>query len=258
LPRFKWPRAATIIAFVALFAALGGGSAVAAKRLITSSDIKNGTIKAADLSRGAKSALKGQRGAPGPQGLPGPAGAQGPPGPAAVARVGVVEATVTVLAGRTDFAIAFCPSGQSAIGGGYTAMMGAGSEVWSNERTDSGLGWVAHSWNFNDFTSGTLTVQAYCAPTGVAVAARAGSSVRDADRRAEARKHRVRLRLADTPSAAAAGHCGRGYTHARIGGERKCLRRGQYCARRYERQYHRYGFHCHRSSRDRNGDYHLT
>jgi hypothetical protein len=49
--------------------------------------------------------------------------------------------------------------------------------------------------------------------------------------------------------------CSNGYRHAIIGGEHKCLRRGQYCARRYDRQYHRYGFHCHR--RDRNGDYHL-
>lgn len=50
--------------------------------------------------------------------------------------------------------------------------------------------------------------------------------------------------------------CGSGYTHAVINGAHKCLRRGQYCARRADRQYHRYGYHCHK--RDRNGDYHLT
>lgn len=43
--------------------------------------------------------------------------------------------------------------------------------------------------------------------------------------------------------------------HARIGGQSKCIARGQYCARRYERQYERYGFTC--SKRDRNGRYHL-
>jgi hypothetical protein len=58
------------------------------------------------------------------------------------------------------------------------------------------------------------------------------------------------------PVAVAAKDCSRGYTHARIGRKHKCLRRGQYCARRYDRQYHRYGYHCHR--RDRNGDYHLS
>ena len=32
--------------------------------------------------------------------------------------------------------------------------------------------------------------------------------------------------------------------HARIGGQSKCIARGQYCARRYERDYERYGYHC--------------
>jgi hypothetical protein len=29
-----------------------------------------------------------------------------------------------------------------------------------------------------------------------------------------------------------------------IGGAEKCLRRGQYCASAYKRQYNRYGFRC--------------
>jgi hypothetical protein len=36
-----------------------------------------------------------------------------------------------------------------------------------------------------------------------------------------------------------------GYTRAIIGSQIKCLRRGQFCAIRYDRQYHRYGYHCH-------------
>jgi hypothetical protein len=44
-------------------------------------------------------------------------------------------------------------------------------------------------------------------------------------------------------------------TGAKIGGKRKCIARGQYCARRYERQYVRYGFTC--SKRDRRGRWHL-
>ena len=43
--------------------------------------------------------------------------------------------------------------------------------------------------------------------------------------------------------------------HAKIGGKRKCIARGQYCARRYERDYERYGFTC--SHRDRRGRWHL-
>ena len=64
------------------------------------------------------------------------------------------------------------------------------------------------------------------------------------------------------PAAAAAAHaiaaksCSAGYVHAVIGGEQKCLRRGEYCAHRYNSQYHHYGFSCTR--RDDRGDYHLT
>lgn len=58
------------------------------------------------------------------------------------------------------------------------------------------------------------------------------------------------------PASAFAKSCGAGWTHAAINGEEKCLRRGQFCARRADGQYHRYGFHCHR--RDGRSRYHLT
>jgi hypothetical protein len=58
------------------------------------------------------------------------------------------------------------------------------------------------------------------------------------------------------PIAVAAKSCGRGYTHAYIGGAEKCLRRGEYCARRYERDYEHYGYRC--NNLDANGRYHLT
>jgi hypothetical protein len=38
--------------------------------------------------------------------------------------------------------------------------------------------------------------------------------------------------------------CSKGYKHAIIGGEHKCLRRGQFCARSYRKQYRKYGFRC--------------
>lgn len=46
------------------------------------------------------------------------------------------------------------------------------------------------------------------------------------------------------PVAVAAKTCGAGYKHAVIGGAEKCLRRGQFCASRYAKQYRRYGFTC--------------
>ncbi|HWH93964.1 MAG TPA: hypothetical protein VNT03_08880 [Baekduia sp.] len=48
----------------------------------------------------------------------------------------------------------------------------------------------------------------------------------------------------NAPVAVAAKTCGAGYTHAVIGGQHKCLRRGQFCATRYAKQYRRYGFTC--------------
>ena len=41
-----------------------------------------------------------------------------------------------------------------------------------------------------------------------------------------------------------AAKCARGSVPARIGGKRVCLRAGQRCKKRYERQYRRHGFHC--------------
>lgn len=39
--------------------------------------------------------------------------------------------------------------------------------------------------------------------------------------------------------------CAAGTVDAVIAGKRVCLRRGQRCSKRLDRQYHRYGFHCH-------------
>lgn len=44
--------------------------------------------------------------------------------------------------------------------------------------------------------------------------------------------------------ASVARTCSRGYVHAVIDRTEKCLRAGQFCASRFERQYHRYGFTC--------------
>jgi hypothetical protein len=55
---------------------------------------------------------------------------------------------------------------------------------------------------------------------------------------------------------AIAKSCSASYRHAVIGGAEKCLRAGQYCAQRYDRQYRRYGYRC--IKRDYRGSYHLT
>ena len=73
---------ALIAAVVAAFVAAASGTA--ATIVVTSKNIKNGTIQTVDLSAKAKRSLKGQRGPrgfAGTAGAPGATGAQGPPGP---------------------------------------------------------------------------------------------------------------------------------------------------------------------------------
>jgi len=76
---FKHP--ATVIATVALFVAVGGGTAAYASGLINGSQIKNHTIAAKKLTKSAIKALHGKRGPAGPAGPAGPTGAAGPAGP---------------------------------------------------------------------------------------------------------------------------------------------------------------------------------
>lgn len=63
--------------------------------------------------------------------------------------------------------------------------------------------------------------------------------------------------VALTP-AALAKSCSGSYVHAALPWGHKCLRAGQLCKLGGDRHYHRYRYHCHRSSRDASGSYHLT
>jgi hypothetical protein len=78
------------VAYVALFASLGTGSAYAAHQItgkdiarnaITSKHVKNGSLQAVDFARGVlASGAQGPRGPQGPQGDTGPKGDKGDPG----------------------------------------------------------------------------------------------------------------------------------------------------------------------------------
>ena len=72
---------AMIVAMIALSVALGGTAVAGTTKLITGTQIANGTIKLADIHSSAKTALKGQSGATGAQGPEGAQGAKGPIGP---------------------------------------------------------------------------------------------------------------------------------------------------------------------------------
>lgn len=83
------PKAVVVSLAVALSLVVAATSGAVAGQLITSRDIKNGTIKKVDLNdrlktkvdRAGQPGLQGEPGPPGPEGPAGPAGASGPPGP---------------------------------------------------------------------------------------------------------------------------------------------------------------------------------
>src|SRR5215204_14562 len=85
IPRRLLRRHTTAVAYLALFAALGGSAyaavSVTGKNIkngtVTGKDVKNRSLGASDLSASAVGSLAGERGPAGPQG---PRGAQGEPG----------------------------------------------------------------------------------------------------------------------------------------------------------------------------------
>ena len=92
-----------------------GGTAVGAK-LITSANIKDGSIELKDLSPKAQASLKGSNGAAGANGAAGPAGAQGPAGSnATVVYSEVASSTYTVAGDTYQEWIGTCPAGATAI-----------------------------------------------------------------------------------------------------------------------------------------------
>jgi hypothetical protein len=102
-----------IIGLVVLVSA--GSSAAVTTRLVTSKDIKNGTIRLEDLSAAAR---KGMRGPRGPEGREGP---QGPPGVTGTTIAG--DDTVYLDPGQQGMSVAQCPNGK-VTGGGWTSFLG--------------------------------------------------------------------------------------------------------------------------------------
>lgn len=187
-------RHTTAVAYLALFAALGG-SAYAAGTItgknikdgtITGMDVKNRSLGAEKLSSAALTALanargpagtQGPNGAAGPTGATGPtgprgatgsAGPQGPAGPAGPAgpsgiggwEYRVSDGVVVPPSVGRD-AQANCPAGKKALGGGASST-GQVTFVVNSAPTDDGTGWVVHSRN-TDNQSQTLYAWVICA-----------------------------------------------------------------------------------------------
>jgi hypothetical protein len=171
---------ALIAAVVAAVVAAGSGTA--ATLVVTSKNIKNGTIQTVDISAKAKRALKGNRGPrgfEGPLGVPGTAGAPGPQGPPGIQTLSNVVNTVSVAPGATASVTAVCASGQRPVSGGF----GFGGIISNTFRNTTG--WTASG--YNDLATPTdLTAFAYCSPN-VTTAAAAMPSL-DLERLADARR----------------------------------------------------------------------
>ena len=183
-------RHGTAVAYVALFAALGG-SAYAAVTVtgqnikdgtITGKDVKNRSLGKSKLSATALSSLTGERGPAGPEGPQGPQGLRGPAGPAGpVGQTGpkgetgpagpagpagpqgptgvsayqvvvtpVANAT-TIAKGQTGRVGVVCPQGKKVFGGGVAHYPENGNaRVVESTPADTGTGWTALVYNAGD------------------------------------------------------------------------------------------------------------
>lgn len=159
-------RNALIAAVVA--AIVAAASSTAATIVVTSKNIKNGTIQTVDISAGAKRALKGNRGprgfrgARGSQGVPGP---QGPQGLQGIQRLVAVSAAKAIPTDTADTVVATCPSGMVAVSGGFSLALGTGSLGTPTVVSSGSLttGWAV-SIDTTESNPPTLTTTAYCSP----------------------------------------------------------------------------------------------
>lgn len=137
--------------FCAIVAALTiASTSTAGYLVVTSKNIKNGTIQPIDLSAKAKRVMRGTRGPIGPPGERGPAGFSN-----------LVSTDASTLVGSNTSAgvTALCSTGYKAVGGGFYA---SSSDVSVYISTPSNNGWLVRGFNSGTF-SASLFAYALCA-----------------------------------------------------------------------------------------------
>jgi Collagen triple helix repeat (20 copies) len=184
-------RHTTVVAYLALFAALGGSAyaavTVTGKNIkdgtVSGRDVKNRSLGKAELSPSAVSSLLGDRGPAGPQGPAGPKGPQGEPGlPGAPGETGPqgpsgltgieyrVSSGVSVPKDQTIGDQVNCTSGKSVLGGGVAHYpSGSPARVVSSApggANGDSTGWSVqvHNQGGNAFSSYTWAVCAKVTP----------------------------------------------------------------------------------------------
>jgi Collagen triple helix repeat (20 copies) len=174
----------TAVAYLALFAALGGSAyaavTVTGKNIkdgtVTGRDVKNRSLSTNKLSAEAVSSLAGQPGPAGPQGargqqgLPGPkgdqgpagpkgdtgprgesgpAGPQGPAGPIGITGLQYVTKSTRIFTDKYTTWSVTCPNGKKALGGGVASATDVvlGKTLLESAPLDNGTGWMAKVLN---------------------------------------------------------------------------------------------------------------
>jgi hypothetical protein len=219
-----------------------GGTATAAS-MVTSAQIKDGTIAAKDIKRGAigpaqlsLAAKAGMQGATGSQGPAGPAGALGAPGAPGLAGIERVESAHFSLApGQySPNVTANCSPGKVVIGTGYYGSLAETNYVKAYTSFVGGF-----MVNNSSITLTGLHFQAICASASSGAVAASVGRTTSPDYTAD-RKQIVASISCKT---------------ATIGGATKCIARGQFCAVRNQKDYKRNGFTC---KKDKAGRYRLS
>ena len=171
-------RHTTAVAYLALFAALGGSAyaavTVTGKNIkdgtITGKDVKNRSLGAAKLNPTALGSLAGERGPEGPQGPQGAPGARGPAGQIGtkgdkgdkgdtgqqgapglsgyVVAVTPIASATTIAHGQSGRVGVVCPDNRKVLGGGVAHYPeNSSARVIESTPADSGTGWTALVYN---------------------------------------------------------------------------------------------------------------
>jgi hypothetical protein len=135
-------RAAIIAAIVATL--VSAASATAAF-VVTSANIKNGTIQLVDLNDKTKQALRGRRG---PRGFTGYEGLSGPQGPAGITPTytNAYSDHATVPPGSFRFVNAICPQGTTVVGGGHATENVGTAKLMPSNAHPIGMGDGRSAW----------------------------------------------------------------------------------------------------------------